>query len=119
MKCLRCGKEFKDEYRLVCDECGYDFEEGKRLSKKYDAKKDPEVPDHKKTDLIDYPILSFIFSLLGLIIPLAIFSILAMRLSKKPAKANLIPVANVGFVFGILGVAISSLFFIILILYFI
>lgn len=109
MKCLRCGKEFKDEYRLVCDECGYDFEEGKRLSKKYDAKKDPEVPNHKKTDLIDYPILSFIFSLLGLIIPLAIFSILAMRLSKKPAKANLVPFSNLGYVFGVVGIGISVL----------
>ena len=33
MKCLRCGKEFKDKNREFCDECGYDFNEGKRLNK--------------------------------------------------------------------------------------
>lgn len=110
MKCLRCGKEFKDEKREFCDECGYDFKEGERINKILNAKQDPDVPDHKKTDLVDYPILSFIFSILGLILPIMLFSYLAIILSKKPSKANLIPFANVGYVFGIIGMAISVVF---------
>ena len=38
-----------------------------------------------------------------------VFSLLAIKLSKKPSKANLLPFANIGYVFGILGVGISSL----------
>ena len=117
MKCLRCGKEFKDKNREFCDECGYDFNEGKRLNKILNEKQDPDVPLHKQTDLIDYPILSFVFSILGLMIPIALFSILAIRFSKKPSKANLIPLANVGYVFGILGIAISSLVILIIIIW--
>lgn len=119
MKCLRCGKEYEDNTIEVCKECGYDFKEGERVNKILNTKEDPYVPENKQTDLFDYPILSFVFSILGLIVPVMVLSVIAIILSKKPAKANLIPVANVGFVFGILGVAISSLFFIILILYFI
>ena len=37
-------------------------------------------------------------------IPVLIFSLLAIKLSKKPSKANLVPFANVGYVFGILGI---------------
>jgi uncharacterized membrane protein YvbJ len=117
MKCLRCGKEFKEKNREFCDECGYDFNEGKRLNKILNEKQDPDVPENKQTDLIDYPILSFVFSILGLMIPVMLFSILAIKLSKKPSKANLIPFANVGYVFGILGVAISSLVILILIIW--
>ena len=88
MKCLRCGKEFKDKKREFCDECGYDFKEGKRLNKILNEKQDPDVPLEKQTDLIDYPILSFIFSILGLMIPVLIFSLIAIKLSKKPSKAT-------------------------------
>ena len=117
MKCLRCGKDFRNQKVEVCNECGYDFKEGERLNKILNEKSDPNVPDHKKTDLIDYPILSFIFSIFGLILPLFIFSILAIKLSKKPSKANLIPFANIGNVFGILGIAISVFFTLIMILF--
>lgn len=116
MKCLRCGKEFKDETREFCDECGYDFKEGERINKVLNQKSDPNVASYKQTDLIDYPILSFIFSILGLIIPLMVLSLIAIKLSKKPSKANLIPFANLGYVFGILGVGISSLVILVLIL---
>ncbi len=116
MKCVRCGKDFGNTIVEVCDQCGYDFEEGKRLNKILNSKSDPDVPEHQKTDLVDYPILSFIFSILGLILPILIFSILAMKLSKKPSKANLIPFANVGYVFGVIGVGISSLTILILII---
>lgn len=117
MKCLRCGKEFNDEKREFCDECGYDFNEGKRINKVLNEKSDPDLPSNKQTDLIDYPILSFIFSILGLIVPLLIFSILAIKLSRKPSKANLIPFANIGYVFGILGIGISALVILILVIW--
>ena len=108
MKCLRCGRIYNDDTIEVCKDCGYDFKEGKRIGKILDSKKDPDVPSHRETDLIDYPILSFVFSILGLIIPLLVFSLLAIHFSKTPAKANLIPFSNLGNVFGIIGVAISS-----------
>ena len=117
MKCLRCGKEFKDKNREFCDECGYDFNEGKSLNKILNEKQDPDVPLNKQTDLIDYPILSFVFSILGLMIPVLVFSLLAIKLSKKPSKAKLIPFANVGYVFGILGIGISTLVILILIIW--
>lgn len=118
MKCLRCGKEYKDNSIEVCKECGYDFTEGKRIGKILDNKKDPDVPKNRETDLIDYPILSFVFSILGLIIPLLIFSLLAISFSKKPSKANLIPFSNLGYVFGIIGIAVSSLAILILLILF-
>lgn len=117
MKCLRCGKDFKDQKVEVCDSCGYDFKEGERLNKILNEKKDPDVPKHQQSDLIDYPILSFVFSIFGLILPVFLFSVLAIKFSKKPSKANLIPFANVGHVFGILGIAVSVLFALIMILY--
>lgn len=109
MKCVRCGKVFKENVE-VCDQCGYEFSEGERIKKILDEKKDPEVPLHEQTNLIDYPILSFVFSILGLLIPIFIFSILAMKLGKKPARVKYQPFANVGYIFGILGIAISIIF---------
>lgn len=116
MKCLRCGKEFKDANRKFCDECGYNFKEGARINNILNAKKDPNVPDNKKTDLIDYPILSFIFGIIGIILPIGIFSGLSIYLSKKPAKSSLIPFANVGYVFGIVGIGLSVLFAVVIVL---
>ena len=117
MKCLRCGKEFKDKNREFCDECGYDFKEGQRLNKLYNEKSDPDVPEHQKTDLVDYPILSFILSIIGLIFPVLVCSVIAIILSKKPSKASLIPFAHLGYVFGILGIGISSLTILIFIIW--
>lgn len=117
MKCLRCGKEFKDSNRKICDECGYNFKEGERLNKILNVKKDPDVPQNKKTDLVDYPILSFIFGVLGIILPIGVFSGLAIHLSKKPSKASLIPFANVGYVFGIVGIGLSVLFAVVAVLF--
>lgn len=108
MKCKRCGKEFKDSVE-VCDACGYEFKEGERESKLLDSAKDPEYPNAYKQDLIDFPILAFIFSILGLLVPIFILSFLAIRFSKKPAKASLVPFSRVGFVFGILGLVVSLL----------
>ena len=92
MKCERCGKDFGDVEVEVCDECGYNFEEGKRIKKA----------------LNEHPILSFILGILGLVVPFAIYSIIAIILGKKEAKERLKPFANLGFVFGIIGIAVSS-----------
>lgn len=108
MKCKRCGKVFNENVE-VCDECGYNFLEGEKASKLLDEKKDPTTTEHNKYDLIDFPILSFVFSVLGLIIPVFVLSFLAIHLSKKPAKASLVPFSKVGFVFGILGLVVSLL----------
>ena len=110
MKCKRCGKDFKNITVEVCDECGYDFTEDVRIGKILDNKPDPEIDEKNKTDLVDYPILSFIFGILGLIIPIFILSILAINLSKKPAKVKYVPFSNLGNIFGILGIVTSGLF---------
>lgn len=117
MKCKRCGKEFK-EYVEVCDECGYNFIDDKKIGKILDQKRDPSVSDNNKYDLIDFPILAFIFGLIGLIIPVFICSVLAMKFSKKPAKASLEPCSKLGYVFGIVGIVVSVLFVTMILIYF-
>lgn len=108
-KCKRCGKEFKDDLIEICDECGYNFDYDKKISKVLDEKNDPDIDDKHKSDLVDYPILSFIFGIIGLIVPLYLFSVLAILLSKKKAKIKLIPFANVGRIFGFLGIFVSTI----------
>ena len=110
MKCKRCGKDFKNIIVEVCDECGYDFTEDVRIGKILDNKQDPEVDEKNKTDLVDFPILSFIFAILGLIIPIFILSIIAIKLSKKPSKVKYLPFSNLGNIFGILGIVVSGIF---------
>ena len=110
MKCKRCGKDFKNISVEVCDECGYDFTEDVRIGKILDNKKDPEIDEKNKTDLVDFPVLSFIFAILGLLIPVFILSILAIKLSKKPAKVKYVPFSNLGNIFGILGIIMSGIF---------
>ena len=72
MKCPRCGKVYDDDLIEVCEECGYNFAEGKRVSQVLDSKSDPDVDETKESDLYDYPILCFVLSLLGLLIPVFI-----------------------------------------------
>ena len=110
MKCKRCGKDFKNITVEVCDECGYDFTEDVRIGKILDNKQDPEVDEKNKTDLVDYPILSFVFAILGLLIPFFILSIIAIKLSKKPSKVKYVPFSNLGNIFGILGIVMSGIF---------
>lgn len=110
MKCKRCGKDFKNMIVEVCDECGYDFTEDARIGKILDNKQDPDIDEKNKTDLIDYPILSFIFAILGLLIPLFVLSIIAIKLSKKPSKVKYVPFSNLGNIFGILGIVMSGIF---------
>jgi len=105
MKCRRCGKEIESDLG-VCENCGYDYYEDKKLQKIFKVKK--ENVNVTSTDLIDYPILTFIFGLISLILPIYIFSFLAIKLSKKPSKANLLPFKNLGKVFGIFGIFVST-----------
>lgn len=110
IKCRRCGKVFEDDNVEVCDVCGYNFAEGKKLGEVFDVKSDPEVDETKQTDLFDFPILCFVFGILGLLLPIFVFSILAIKLSKKPAKANLVPFSKIGYIMGIIGLFVSVLF---------
>ena len=114
IKCQRCGKVYEDDNIEVCEECGYNFAEGKRLAKILDSTPDPEVDETKQSDLFDYPILGFVFGLLSLILPIFIFSILAIKLSKKPAKTSLVPFSKLAYIMGIVGLFVSVVFIFIL-----
>jgi ribosomal protein L37E len=108
MKCERCGKVFQEAVE-VCDNCGLDFDTNRKIKKTLSIKKEP-IKYNTTSDLVDYPILTFITGLLSLIIPLYIFSFIAIRLSKKPSKVSLIPFANLGKVFGYFGFLVSTIF---------
>lgn len=96
-KCLRCGKENPDDAK-VCPDCEYEF-----------IKLDSEAkPEYKyESDLKDYPIFGFIFSVVGMILPIFIFSIVGILMSKKPAQNNLKPFKMLALVFGITGIVLS------------
>ncbi|MFA5542276.1 MAG: hypothetical protein WC008_02370 [Bacilli bacterium] len=106
MKCERCGKEFK-EYVDACDNCGFDFEEGRIIKKKLNLKYDESLYTNN-TDLIDYPILTFILGILSMIIPVYLFSILALILYKKESNSSYIPAKNIGRILAILGIFSST-----------
>lgn len=108
MKCERCGKVFKEVVE-VCDNCGFDFDENRKIKKILNIKKEP-TKYNTTSDLVDYPVLTFITGLLALIIPLYIFSFIAIKLSKKPSKSSLIPFSNLGKVFGYFGFLVSTIF---------
>ena len=115
IKCQRCGKVYEDDNIEVCEVCGYNFAEGKKLAKVLDTKPDPDVDETKQTDLFDFPILGFVLGLLGLILPIFIFSILAIKLSKKPAKTSLVPFSKLAYIMGIIGLFVSVAFIFMLI----
>ncbi len=113
MKCERCGKVFK-EHVDICDNCGFDFEEDRILKKKLNLKYDESLYSNN-TDLIDYPILTFILGILSMIIPIFLFSIIALILAKKESNSNYIPAKNIGKVLAILGLfaSVAALLYII------
>lgn len=107
MKCARCGKVY-DKPISICKDCGYDFDEARVIKKKLKIKQEPlHVSD---SDLFDNPIFTFVFGLISLIIPIFVFSILAIKFSKRPAKVNLEPFSNLGKIFGYIGYGVSSIF---------
>lgn len=114
MKCVRCGKVF-DKPVDVCDICSFNFKEYAILNKYLDLGPKPEDMSDSKGDLVDRPILAFVFGLLGLIlIGTFIFSIFAVRISKKPAKSSLKHIRMVGIIMGYIGIVISAFIDIIL-----
>lgn len=105
MKCLSCGKDMGN--KTVCKNCGFDSLENKRVKKLLNEKEDKTIYDGN-TDLLDYPILSFILGILSLILPIFIFSFLAIKLAKKPAKPSYEPFQNLGRVLGFFGLGVST-----------
>ena len=105
MKCERCGKVY-DEPVSICTDCGYDFDEAPRLKKLFKVKPEPKA--QIESDLFDNPVFTFIFGLLSLLLPVYLFSILAIKMSKKPARVSLEPFRNLGKVFGYLGILVST-----------
>lgn len=116
-KCASCGKEVK-KTEIICEYCGFDFELARRQSRNIKEPKEP-INYQSKSDLFDYPILSFLLGIAALIIPIYLFSILAIRMSKKPAKPSLEPLSNMGRFLGYLGFIVSTIFILFLLYYFI
>lgn len=107
-KCLRCGHINKDQ-AVKCVNCQFSFEEQavyERL-KKIAEKDDPIVDLKNKSSLIDNPVLTFIFGILSIMLPIFIFSFAAWYMKKKPSKAKLEPFRNIGNVFGYVGFVLS------------
>ncbi|MCK9536486.1 MAG: hypothetical protein M0R05_02670 [Bacilli bacterium] len=111
MKCLRCGQEIPNK-TVICDNCGFNFEEHKLYEKYLKRSVDPEVPDEHKASLIDNPVLTLIFGALSVLFSflfitastitiiyliLLILSVfLTFYLSSKPSKTKLRPLRNIG-----------------------
>lgn len=106
-KCKRCGKLHQDDYIEICDACGFDFEEHKRIQKLFGEKEAPRA--QQPSDLIDYPVLTFIIGLLSLVLPIYVFSFIALKLAKKPSKPSLQPFSNFGKILAILGLIVSTI----------
>ena len=120
MKCLRCGKEV-EEGTKYCNNCGFDVESQKDYRIVY-KEVDPEVEKSKKTNLIDSPVLTFIFGILSMINalliagskPIPIFYLLTFiiifsvcfYLSTKKAKVKLRPFREVGVVLAFIALAL-------------
>lgn len=113
-KCVSCGTMVKDDLD-ICPNCGYSFIEA-TYNKKEIKKEDIITKDTKESDLVDYPVLSFVFGIIGLLVPVFIFSFLAVRFAKKPAKENLIPCRTIGKIMGYIGYGMTVIFVILIII---
>ena len=111
MKCIRCGKEVPDD-TIICNECGFDFDEYYNNRSIITVEEDPIVPENQKSSLVDNPILTFIFGLLSIpmtfifivsstiviiyLVGVILLVFLTLFMSRKPCKVKLKPVRNVG-----------------------
>lgn len=111
MKCIRCGKEVPDD-TIICNECGFDFDEYYNNRNIITVEEDPIVPEDQKSSLVDNPILTFIFGLLSIpmtfifivsstiviiyLVGVVLLVFLTLFMSRKPCKVKLKPVRNVG-----------------------
>lgn len=99
-RCPRCGTMISDSDDK-CNVCGYDF----ILSPQHKI----VAEENKSTDAIDYPVLTFIFAVTGMLLPFFLFSILALFFAKKPSRTSLLPFKKVGLVIAYLGLVASLL----------
>lgn len=104
-KCVRCGKNVDDDAQ-VC-ECGFDFHRYEIEKKYLSPKEDPVVPKGEESSLIDNPILTFIFGILSMALPIFVFSLLAFRFASKPSKVKLEKFQKIGNVFAYIGVGLT------------
>lgn len=124
MKCLRCGTEVKEGTKY-CDKCGFDVEKQKEYQIIY-KEVDPELENGKKTNLIDFPVLTFIFGILSMINaillmstrPIAVIFIISFFIifvscfifSTKKAKVKLRPFRDVGIIIAFVALALVLIF---------
>lgn len=106
MKCIRCGKESSAD-AIACEECGFNFKDHDTYLKYMKPAEDGHVTPGKESDLIDNPVLTFVFGILSMMLPIFIFSFIAFKFSKRPAKAKLIPLRNVGTILAYSGIGVS------------
>lgn len=107
IRCIRCGME-NDDKNEVCGNCGYSFKEQK-VEEEYRKllREDPSVTEEERSGLVDSPILTFVFGLLSMLLPILVFSFLAWYNYKKPSKVKLEPLRNLGNIFAYIGAALS------------
>lgn len=107
-KCLRCG-HMNNDIALKCEKCQFSFEEQAVYEKlkKLVPKDDPIVDLKNKSSLIDNPILTFIFGILSIMLPIFVFSFVAWYMKKKPSKAKLVAFRNIGNIFAYVGFVLS------------
>lgn len=109
MKCQRCGK-VNDDQALVCEKCGYHVQEQKinlEIDKIIQTKEDPDVDPKNRSQLYDNPILTLVFGLLSIMLPVFIFSFVAWHMYKKPAKVKLEVFRNFGNALAYVGICVS------------
>lgn len=121
MKCKSCGQEVKDTDKK-CDNCGFNLEDFKKQEKIF-VEEDPDLPDSKKSTLVDGPIITFILGVISVLIALTIVSYPSVVIffvileimavlgtffaSAKICKISLRPVRNVGVGLAYVGVALT------------
>ncbi|MDD3999531.1 MAG: hypothetical protein PHX62_01375 [Bacilli bacterium] len=110
-KCTRCGTMVPDNTK-ICDKCAFDFDEYEKYYHLYEVKEDPVVPEGQRTNLTDFPILTFIFGIISLIlsslflftpgitvlyiIGVVIAVFITYILAIKPSKIKLVPFQVIG-----------------------
>lgn len=115
IKCLRCGTIY-DKQVKECEKCGYQFSKRELHYRKYYEGPKPEDMSDNQSDLVERPVLSFIFGILGLVLPgTFIFSVLAITIAPRPARSNLVYVQRFGKFLGYLGIIVSAVVVIILV----
>lgn len=127
MKCLRCGNEV-DENCKVCEKCGFEVSTQKTYKKVY-IEQDPDLELKDKIKYITYPLLTFIFGLLAMLVSImiaftkpisilciilfAVFFLISFFFSTRKSLVNYKPVRE----FGIILSYISFFFAILAIMY--